>query len=421
MRNAFRKRKINEFCEVTSSKRIYASDYQLEGIPFYRGKEIGEKHYGNINVSTELFITRKKFDEIRSKFGAPKAGDLLLTSIGALLGLPYVVTQGEEFYFKDGNVTWFRNLQELDSRFLYYWMLSPQGKGELQKSKIGSAQPAFTINLLKQMEIELPPLLIQRRIAAILSAYDDLIENNMRRIKILEEMAQNLYREWFIKFRFPGYEHARFIDSPQGRIPEGWELIGVLENKNWSFIHQNIEPYEGKKRYFATADIDGITITGDGIEYLYDQKPSRAQKQPLLNSVWFARMQETYKVLAVAKPNAILTTNSMLSSGFAGLMASDEDSFAFLFLTIKSKEFHSEKDRFCTGATQRSLTNEGLSSILSISPPRVLVQQFGRFSMSFIEQILTLQLRNQTLRSTRDLLLPNLISGELDVSEMDIV
>ena len=75
--------------------------------------------------------------------------------------------------------------------------------------------------------VAIPPLPTQRKIAAILSAYDDLIENNLRRIKILEEMAQNLYREWFVKFRFPGHQHARFIDSPLGRIPEGWEVANL--------------------------------------------------------------------------------------------------------------------------------------------------------------------------------------------------
>src|SRR5258707_11157097 len=154
---AWPKRRVDSLCEVTSSKRIFASDYVSEGVPFYRAKEIGEKHHGNVNVSTELFISRSQFERIRAKFGAPKAGDLLLTSIGALLGSPYVVRNGEEFYFKDGNLTWFRNLNGIDSQFLYYWMLSPQGDAELQKAKIGSAQPAFTINLLKQMEIDLPP------------------------------------------------------------------------------------------------------------------------------------------------------------------------------------------------------------------------------------------------------------------------
>jgi type I restriction enzyme S subunit len=89
-------------------------------------------------------------------------------------------------------------------------------------------------------------------------------------------------------------------------------------------------------------------------------------------------------------------------------------------LTIKSSEFHSEKDRYCTGATQRSLTNDGLSRILTISPPKEIVRDFGRVAMNFVELILALQQRNRNLRRTRDLLLPKLISGEVDVSELDI-
>ncbi len=220
--------KMRELCEITSSKRIFAADYKSEGVPFYRGKEISEKYRGNLDVSTELFIDRDKFEQIRAKFGAPVAGDLLLTSVGTL-GSPYVVNEREEFYFKDGNLTWFRNFKHLDSWFLYYWLQSPQGKAELKKCTIGSSQSAYTIVLLKAIEISLPPLPTQRKIAAILSAYDDLIENNLRRIKILEEMAQNLYREWFVKFRFPGYEQARFTDSPLGRIPEGWEVVSFTE------------------------------------------------------------------------------------------------------------------------------------------------------------------------------------------------
>lgn len=108
------KRRIGDLCEVTSSKRIFASDYVSEGVPFYRSKEIGEKHRGNLKVATELFISRAHFNQIVAKFGAPKTGDLLLTSIGALLGLPYVVREGEEFYFKDGNLTWFRSFNGLD-------------------------------------------------------------------------------------------------------------------------------------------------------------------------------------------------------------------------------------------------------------------------------------------------------------------
>jgi len=184
-----RKARMVDLCEITSSKRIFAADYVSEGVPFYRGKEITEKYKGNLGVSTELFISEKKFCEIERKFGAPSSGDLLLTSVGTL-GSPYVVKSGKRFYFKDRNLTWFRHFKELDSRFLYYWLVAPQGKAELQKCTIGSSQSAFTIVLLKGMEIELPPLPVQRRIAGILSAYDELMENSQRRIGVLETMAR---------------------------------------------------------------------------------------------------------------------------------------------------------------------------------------------------------------------------------------
>ena len=121
-------RRMDELCEITSSKRIYAADYVSQGVPFYRGREITEKYKGDLNVSTELFITEEKFREIEHKFGVPKEGDLLLTSVGTL-GSAYVVKPGDRFYFKDGNLTWFRHFNGLDSRFLYYWIGSPQYSG----------------------------------------------------------------------------------------------------------------------------------------------------------------------------------------------------------------------------------------------------------------------------------------------------
>ena len=92
---------------------------------------------------------------------------------------------------------------------------------------VGATMPNLNTSILRSVPLRFPPLPTQRKIAAILSAYDDLIENNLQRIKILEEMAQNLYREWFVKFRFPGHEKARFADSSLGRVPEGWEVIKV--------------------------------------------------------------------------------------------------------------------------------------------------------------------------------------------------
>ena len=113
----------------------------------------------------------------------------------------------------------------LDADFLFYCLRNPELKAQLAAHTYGAAQPNISPTLIEQQEIPLPPLPIQRRIAGILSAYDDLIENSQRRIKILEEMTRRLYREWFVHFRFPGHEGCRFVDSPLGEIPEGWELL----------------------------------------------------------------------------------------------------------------------------------------------------------------------------------------------------
>jgi type I restriction enzyme S subunit len=396
----------------------HATPKPSESGPIFLGiKNVGES--GQLDLSDVRHISEKEYPNWIKRV-EPRRGDIVF-SYEATLNRYAIIPKGFRGCLGRRMALIRPDESKACGKYLYYYFFGHVWRKVIsQNTLIGSTVDRIPIAKFPDFPITIPSLPTQRIIAAILSAYDDLIENNLRRIKILEEMAQNLYREWFVKFRFPGYKHVRFIDTPLGRIPEEWEVKGTMENKNWTFIHQSIGPYEGVRRYYATADIDGITIAGDGIEYAYSEKPSRAQKQPLLNSVWFARMQETYKVLAVAKPNAALTTNSMLSSGFAGFEAPDEDSFAFLFLTIKSSEFHSEKDRYCTGATQRSLTNDGLSRILTISPPKEIVRDFGRVAMNFVELILALQQRNRNLRRTRDLLLPKLISGEVDVSELDI-
>ena len=265
--NAWPTKRMDELCEITSSKRIFAADYGSEGVPFYRGKEITEKHKGKLDISTELFISEDKFSEIERKFGAPRSGDLLLTSVGTL-GSPYVVKPADRFYFKDGNLTWFRHFDGLDSWFLSYWLVSPQGKAELQKCTIGSSQSAFTIVLLKGMEIESPPLPVQRRIASILSAYDELIENNQRRIQILETIARALYREWFVEFRFPGHEKIPRVASAVGDIPKGWEavpfemLLASMTGGDWG-SDQPTERESTEVRIVRGTDFDEVAYGGE--------------------------------------------------------------------------------------------------------------------------------------------------------------
>ena len=219
---SWEKVRIGDCCEITSSKRIFFSDYVDAGVPFYRSKEIIESANGQ-EISEPLFISQEKYNEIKSNFGVPQPGDMLLTSVGTI-GIPYIVKGDDYFYFKDGNLTWFRKFNDrLDSQYLYYWVRSEQGYGVLNNTTIGSSQKALTISSLKELNITCPPIETQRRIVDILSAYDDLIENNQKQIKLLEEAAQRLYKEWFVDLRFPGHETTPIING----IPEGWDKVEV--------------------------------------------------------------------------------------------------------------------------------------------------------------------------------------------------
>lgn len=299
----------------------------------------------------------------------------------------------------------------LNKEFLFYSFLHKGRAGHFAPLFTGATIKHLPREKLAKVEVEVPPISVQERIASILSAYDDLIENNRRRIKLLEQAAQLLYKEWFVRFRFPGHERVTVTNG----VPEGWELCGILEHPHFQFINENIGAFDGVKRYYATADITGIDVTGDGIDYAFDEKPGRAQKAPEVDSVWFARMQETYKVIVFTETNRAMAESSILSSGFAGFRARRAEFLPWLYLLINNARFHEEKDRYCTGATQRSLTNGRLKRIQVTAPPGPIVDAFADLAGPMIEQILIIQTLNRQLSQARDLLLPRLMSGNMEL------
>ena len=205
--------KIGTICEVLSSKRIFAADYVETGIPFYRSKEIIQKSLGE-NIEEKLYISKEKFLDIKTKFGVPQKLDLLLSAVGERSGIPYLVNTDEEFYFKDGNLIWFRNFNSslINSNYLYYWLKSYTGQNSLQNLMIGSAQKALTIIGIKGLSIKLPPLETQEKIARVLSSLDDKIELNNKINQNLEQQAQAIFKSWFVDFEPFG-----------GKMPDDWE------------------------------------------------------------------------------------------------------------------------------------------------------------------------------------------------------
>jgi len=224
-----------------------------------------------------------------------------------------------------------------------------------------------------------------------------LIENSQQRIKILESMSRAAY--------------TKTLSTGTREI----EPRSIVESSYWRLTSENVGNYLGTKRYYATADIDGLVMIGPGIDYSFAERPSRAQKQPIPNSVWFARMKETFKIAWFGPLNDERASGTLLSTGFAGFEARDAELWPLLFLIISSREFHVQKDLFCTGATQMSLTNEGLSRIRLPLPDEQSARRLGRTVGPLLTSMAGLQQRNDVLRRTRDLLLPRLLSGQIEV------
>ena len=185
------KKSLGELVEITSSKRIFLNDYVPEGIPFYRGKEIIQLNKSGI-ISTELFITKEKFDTIKGKFGVPKEGDILLTSVGTI-GVPYLVNKEDIFYFKDGNITWIKSyLNHIGPVYLYQWLISKEGQSSIDNITIGSTQKAVTIQSLKTMQVIVPPMQLHDSVCNHIQGLRDKINHNIKEIRTLIQTRDSL-------------------------------------------------------------------------------------------------------------------------------------------------------------------------------------------------------------------------------------
>ena len=248
----------------------------------------------------------------------------------------------------------------------------------------------------------------QRKIAAVLSAYDDLIENNTRRIKILEEMASAIYREWFVEFRFPGHEQVEMVESELGLIPQGWEVKQLGE---MCHVIMGLSP----KSEFYNETGDGLPfhqgVTDFGERFPTDRVYCTIQK----------RVAEADDILfSVRAPvGRINIANKRVVIG-RGLSAIRSKNGNQTFLLQQLKDRFQEEDTMGSGAIFNAIRKTDLLGIPLLTPTESVIGKFEEIVNLIFAELANLTLKNANLRQTRDLLLPKLISGEIDVSELDI-
>ena len=370
---------------------------------------------GSVDVSnTSRFISLDEFEHKYSHF-AVEDGDIVVASSGNTYGkvgrigrshLPLMMnTSVIRFHPKRGS--------PLDHEYLYAFLRSHLFRNQVESLVIGSAQPNFGPAHLKQMLIPVPPPPTQRKIAAILSAYDDLIENNLQRIKILEEIAQLIYHEWFGNFGFPGHENVKLVDSELGMIPGNWRLRRLGDMAH--FV-RGIEP--GSKNYLD--EPKGGTVPFIRVGDLGSRQSGLFIPEELAKGR-FLDMHDIAVTLDGTVGIVQMGLTGAYSTGIRKVVVQDSEQlpWAYVYFLLKSERIQGIIRSHTRGTTIQHASS-AIDHMTFVCPPTNLMRTFDSYASPLLRGMLNIMHRNAILRHTRDPLLPKLISGELNVSGLDI-
>ena len=352
---------------------------------------------GNFREDGGLRLKGEKEKHYTGKFPEEfllRQGDLLvamtdLTQNAPILGSPVFIPEDGRFLHNQrlGKIV---NLKtnEVLPKFVFYLFNTASVRGHIKGSASGATVRHTSPSRIYDVPVELPPLPVQRRIASILSAYDELIENNQRRIQILETMARALYREWFVEFRFPGHDKIPRVASPLGDIPQDWETkkLGDIIELKYGKALKKTNRCDGECPVFGSSGIVGYhdkrLVKGPGI--IVGRKGN-------VGSVFWS--DEDFFVI----DTAYFVTSSV--------------PLRFLFYDLQTKNFINND------AAVPGLNRYQAYALEILAPPPDLIERFCKLADNFEHQASTLRRQIHNLRRTRDLLLPRLLSGQVALTD----
>lgn len=376
-----------------------------EGVPVIRGNNLtfGQRRFIDEGF---VYLTEEKAQEFRNCEAVE--GDLVFTAAGTIgqVGIIPPDTRFERYIISNKQLRVRCDKDKVSPLFLFLWLTTREMRQHIINKNSGSTIPLINLGILRGLPVPLPPIEVQEQIAATISAYDDLIENNRRRMALLEESARLLYREWFVRLRFPGHEHTRITDG----VPEGWEQVpasDAIEINPRTKLSEDDEHW-----YVEMADLptDSMVI-------------QRAVKRDGRSGSKFKNGDTLFARITPCLENG--------KTGFVNFMAPDEagrGSTEFIVLRAKrvgpeyvyclarTYQFRENAIKSMVGSSGRQRVQESCFDKLKVFvPPSSLLRLFSEFAEPAFEQIKNLHLQNQKLRTARDLLLPRLMSGELAV------
>lgn len=352
------------------------------------------------------FIDEDKDQALRK--GRLSRGDVVMTTRGTIGNVAYFDENVllDNIRINSGMVIFRTAPNELSPAFLYHFLRSPDFEGQTRSLKSGVAQPQLPIRDIKRIHVPLPDLATQQRVADILCAYDDLIENNRRRMALLEDAARQLYREWFVGLRFPGHEHTRITNG----VPQGWEkgCVGDFYDtaSGGTPSRKNSEYFTGEIPWVKTQELSNGFIIDTEEKITEDALANSSAKlfpdQTVLIALYGATVGEL----------GILSLPAATNQACCAVFPKDPRTHyihAFLFFRENKEELVS----LSAGAAQKNISQQIVRAFEMVMPAKSLMEAFVDSLSTAFELWLNLQRSNDKLRAARDLLLPRLMSGEL--------
>lgn len=362
-----------------------------KGIPFITISNINS--YNQIDFTNTMFVPEDYYNNLDTKRKAQR-GDILYSVVGSF-GIPILISEDKKFVFQR-HIAILRPDTSVDSRYLYYKMLSKDFYAMADAAAIGAAQRTISLTALRNMEITLPNIDIQRKIADILSNYDNLIENNQKQIKLLEEAAQRLYKEWFVDLHFPGYESTTITDG----VPEGWSLEYINDvadvQYGYAFDGSLFNDKGNGKPIIRIRNIpDGNTK---------DYTTEEAKEQYIVkNGDIVVGMDGEFHINSWSGEDAYLVQRT------CRIKPKNENMNGYLLYAIYEPIKFFEKT--VVGATVAHLGKKHIDTIQIMTAPEKFYIPFQKL---FNKRQVVLN-QNKILTEARDRLLPKLMSGEIEV------
>lgn len=395
-----------KLCECT--EYITDGDHQPapkadKGVHFIKIKDIVNNQ---VSFDAQVYVPQEYYDNLPME-RKPQKEDVLYTVVGSF-GIPSYVQTDELFCF-ERNIALLHPNKDIEPRFLYYSLKNPAFYKGVEIVANGSAQKLIPLSKLKDLKISVPDKEAQRHIADILSAYDDLIENNQKQIKLLEEAAQRLYKEWFVDLRFPGHENTKIVDG----VPEGWqyEKLGDLVKTT-----SGGTPSRRKSEYYVNGNIRWIKTKELNDRFIFETE-EHITEDAVKNSSAKALPEGA---LIVAMYGATIGKIGIT----AAEMACNQACCAFIsFDDMISKEYlycwlMDNREYLVSqgkGAAQSNLSQEMIRNFSLLCPDKKVIKNFTEIVTTMLENKRVLENKILMLSKARDDLLPKLMSGEVEV------